>query len=157
MRMATGYRSRPPAVRVLGALALLLAGCFLGCSRMSVAEKGYQVGLRLMSPSVELTDELREDLIGELGLPPEIRERDAIIEYFLTRAAEASEQYGGTYLLLGEHFLLTDCEKAKGYIRQHLELRKDDEDGHELLAVANEQGCETAIEVARKQGAGPDG
>lgn len=157
MRTTSGYRSRPLAVRVIVALTVLLAGWLLGCSGMSAAEKDYQVGLRLMNPSFELTDELRQDLVDELGLPSEIREKDAIIEFFMTRAAEASKQYGGTYLLLGEHFLFTDCEKAKRYIRQHLSLRENDEDGRELLAVVSEQGCEAAIEVARRQGSGTDG
>ena len=124
---------------------------------MSAAERDYEVSIRLMNPSFELTNELREDLVEELGLPPEIRERDAIMEYFMMRSMEASEEYWGAYFLLGRHFLLTDCEKAKEYIRQHLERREDDESGHELLAVANEQGCEAAVEVARKQWSGSDG
>lgn len=159
MRMTNGYRSKPPIVHALrtpALLALLLAGCFSGCSRTNPAERDMDVGLRLMNSSFELTDELRESLVEELGLPTEIRERDAIIRFFMVRSAEAGEEYRGAYYFLGLHLLAIDCEQGKAYIGKYLDHRED-EDAQEVLRTATEQGCEAAVEVARKQWSGSDG
>ena len=159
MRTTSGYRSRPSATRALGApalLALLLAGYLLGCSRMSAAEKDLQVGLRLMNPSFELTDDRREALVEELGLPAEIRDKDEVIRYFMTRAAKASEEYRGAYYFLGLHFLSVDCEQGKTYIRQYLDDNEDD-DAEAVFRVATDQGCEAAIELVQEQMSGSDG
>ena len=106
--------------------------------RRDLAVEYIMTAWHLNNPSVEITQELRE----ELGISNDLVTRDQIVEHYFQLAAKIDAKNSAAYYNMGLFYVDgRDCDKAKESLRKHLALIPGEQDAASLLGVIEKEGC----------------